>query len=101
MILGTFFGADFAYFSHSPWMGILGGVVGGLIGGLVHAVATVTFGVDQIVSGVAITILATGLARYLAGVFFTGQGGGGRRSRRPSRNSRRSRCPAPTPSSAR
>ena len=51
--------------------------VGGLIGGLVHAVATVTFGVDQIVSGVAITILATGLARYLAGVFFTGQRGGG------------------------
>ena len=77
MILGTFFGADFAYFSHSPWMGILGGVLGGLIGGLVHAVATITFGVDQIVSGVAITILATGLARYLAGVFFTGQGGGG------------------------
>jgi simple sugar transport system permease protein len=77
MILGTFFGADFAYFSHNPWMGVVGGIVGGLLGGLVHAVATVTFGVDQIVSGVAITILATGLARYLAGVFFTGQQGGG------------------------
>ncbi|HEV7192679.1 MAG TPA: ABC transporter permease [Jatrophihabitantaceae bacterium] len=77
MILGTFFGADFAYFSHSPWVGVLGGLVGGFIGGAVHAVATVTFGVDQIVSGVAITILATGLARYLAGVFFTGQRGGG------------------------
>ena len=24
MILGTFFGADFAYFSHSPWMGVAG-----------------------------------------------------------------------------
>src|SRR5262249_20930771 len=77
MILGTFFGADFAYFTHSPWMGVVGGIVGGFIGGIVHAVATVTFGVDQIVSGVAITILATGLARYLAGVFFTGQSGGG------------------------
>jgi simple sugar transport system permease protein len=42
MILGTFFGADFAYFSHSPWMGILGGIVGGMIGGLLHAIATVT-----------------------------------------------------------
>jgi ABC-type uncharacterized transport system permease subunit len=77
MILGTFFGADFAYFSHSPWMGIVGGLVGGLIGGGVHAIATVIFGVDQIVSGVAIIILCTGLARYLAGVFFTGQSGGG------------------------
>ncbi|MDT4892691.1 MAG: ral nucleoside transport system permease protein [Pseudonocardiales bacterium] len=77
MILGTFFGADFAYFSHSPWMGVVGGIVGGVIGGALHALATVTFGVDQIISGVAITILATGLARYLAGVFFTGQQGGG------------------------
>ena len=77
MILGTFFGADFAYFSHSPWLGVLGGVVGGLIGGGIHAVATVTFGVDQIVSGVAINILALGVARYLAGVFFKGQQGGG------------------------
>ncbi|MDT4939176.1 MAG: ral nucleoside transport system permease protein [Pseudonocardiales bacterium] len=77
MILGTFFGADFAYFSHSPWMGVVGGVVGGAIGGLLHAVATVTFGVDQIVSGVAIIILSTGAARYLAGVFFSGQQGGG------------------------
>ncbi len=77
MILGTFFGAAFSYFSHSPWMGVLGGVVGGLLGGVLHAVATVTFGVDQIISGVAITILATGAARYLAGVFFTGQPGGG------------------------
>jgi general nucleoside transport system permease protein len=77
MILGTFFGADFAYFSHSPWMGVFGGLVGGTLGGLLHAIATVTFGVDQIVSGVAIIILSTGAARYLAGVFFTGQQGGG------------------------
>jgi ABC-type uncharacterized transport system permease subunit len=77
MILGTWFGAAFAYFSGSPWLGIVGGIVGGAIGGLVHAIATVTFGVDHIVSGVAITILSTGLARYLSGVFFTGQKGGG------------------------
>jgi ABC-type uncharacterized transport system permease subunit len=77
MILGTFFGAAFAYFGHSAWLGIVGGLVGGFIGGLVHAVATVTFGVDQIISGVAITILSTGLARYLAGVYFTGKQGGG------------------------
>ena len=77
MILGTWFGAAFAYFSGSPWMGIIGGIVGGVIGGLLHAVATVTFGVDHIVSGVAITILSTGAARYLAGVFFSGEPGGG------------------------
>jgi ABC-type uncharacterized transport system permease subunit len=77
MILGTWFGADFAYLTHSPWLGIVGGMVGGLIGGLVHAVATVTFGVDQIVSGVAVNILALGVGRYLAGVYFSGRSGGG------------------------
>jgi ABC-type uncharacterized transport system permease subunit len=77
MILGTWFGAAFAYYSGSPWLGIVGGIVGGLIGGAVHAVATVTFGVDQIVSGVAINILALGSARYLAGVFFSSEPGGG------------------------
>src|SRR3954447_19194071 len=77
MILGTWFGAAFAYFSGSPWMGVLGGLVGGLIAGALHALATVTFGVDHIISGVAITILATGAARYLAGVFFTNEPGGG------------------------
>ena len=37
---------------------------------LVHAVATITFGVDQIVSGVVINIVAIGLARFLSQLFF-------------------------------
>jgi len=76
MILGTWFGA-FAGYQYGPWAGVLAGVLGGALGGLLHAVATVGFGVDQIVSGVAITILGGGLARYLSVVFFTGTEGGG------------------------
>lgn len=71
MILGTWFGADFAYRTHSAWMLLVGGLVGGLIGGVLHAIATVGFGIDQIVSGVAINILAPGVTKYLAGIFFT------------------------------
>ncbi len=78
MILGTWFGAEFAYVSGSPWMGVVGGIVGGVIGGVIHAIATVTFGVDQIVSGVAINILALGIGQYLSGVFFADEPGGGR-----------------------
>ena len=37
---------------------------------LLHALATVTFGVDHIVSGVAITILGAGVTRYLSGLTF-------------------------------
>ncbi len=58
MIMGTWFAADFAWKSGSPWMLIVGGIVGGVLGGALHALATVYFGVDQIISGVAINILA-------------------------------------------
>lgn len=71
MILGTWFGAYFAYKSDSAWMLIVGGLVGGVIGGIIHAIATVGFGVDQIISGVALNLLAPGATKYLAGIFFT------------------------------
>jgi simple sugar transport system permease protein len=76
LILGTWFGAWGGY-HWGPWVGVLAAVVGGGLGGLLHAVATVSFGVDHIVSGVAITILAGGVARYLSQLAFAGLPGGG------------------------
>jgi len=74
MILGTWFGA-WGGWQWGPWAGVLCGVIGGALGGLLHAVATVTFGVDHVVSGVAINIIALGVTRYLATAVFTGQPG--------------------------
>ena len=76
MILGTW-GAGFFGYHMGPWAGVLGAIAMGMIGGLIHAVATVTFGVDHIVSGVAINIIGLGVAKYLAARFFTGLPGGG------------------------
>jgi ABC-type uncharacterized transport system permease subunit len=69
MILGTFFGA-WAGWQTNPWLGVLAGVLGGAAGGLVHAIVTVTFGVDHIIAGVAMNILATGVTAYLAKRWF-------------------------------
>ncbi|MGX2995052.1 ABC transporter permease [Streptomyces sp. JNUCC 64] len=69
MILGTF-GAGWIGWQTSPWLGLACGVGFGVIGGLIHAVATVTFGVDHIVSGVAVNLLALGATQYLAKIFF-------------------------------
>ncbi|MFJ5719027.1 ABC transporter permease [Streptomyces sp. NPDC093149] len=69
MILGTFFGA-WAGWQTNPWLGVLAGVIGGMLGGLLHAVATVSFGVDHIISGIAINILALGFTTYLAKLWF-------------------------------
>ncbi|GHH77722.1 ABC transporter permease [Streptomyces sulfonofaciens] len=69
MILGTF-GAGWLGWQTNPWLGLLCGVAFGVLGGLVHAVVTVTFGVDHIVSGVALNLLALGATQYLAKLAF-------------------------------
>ncbi|MDG1367372.1 MAG: ABC transporter permease, partial [Acidimicrobiales bacterium] len=65
LILGMWFGA-WGSIEYGAWWGLLIGIVGGMIGGLLHAVATVTFQVDHIISGVAINILAPAITRYLS-----------------------------------
>lgn len=76
MILGTWSAAFFAY-HWGPWAGLVGAAIGGLLGGAIHALATVTFGVDHIVSGVAMNIIGLGIAKYLASRFFADLPGGG------------------------
>jgi simple sugar transport system permease protein len=76
MILGTL-GAGYYAFHYGVWAGLLGAAIFGAVGGALHALATVTFGVDHIVSGVAINIIATGVASFLAEALFTGLPGGG------------------------
>lgn len=74
LIAGTIFGAWIGV-ATTPWVGVIAGVLGGGLFGLIHAVATVTFGVDHIVSGVAINLLAAGTAGLLAEILFPEQNG--------------------------
>ncbi|HEY7226237.1 MAG TPA: ABC transporter permease [Micromonosporaceae bacterium] len=76
MILGTWGGA-WGAITFGVWGGVIVGALAGAVGGLLHALATVTFNVDHIVSGVAITILGTGAARYLSSFTFAKMPGGG------------------------
>ncbi|MET7851663.1 ABC transporter permease [Streptomyces avermitilis] len=75
MILGTWFGA-WAGYQWGPWTGVAFGILGGMLGGVLHAIATVTFNVNHIVSGVAINILAIGTTRYLSKFTFENEPGG-------------------------
>ena len=76
MILGTY-GAGYFGYHYGAWAAVLGAVLMGTIGGLIHAIATVVFGVDHIISGVAINIIALGAVQYLASLTFVGLPGGG------------------------
>ncbi len=87
MILGTW-GAGWAGYQWG-WVGaIAGGILFGAAGGLVHAVATVTFGVDHVVSGVAINILAGGLVRFLSELLYVDNPAGGGVTQSPAMSSR-------------
>src|SRR3712207_2888365 len=76
MILGTW-GAGWAGYQWGWGAAVVGGVLFGALGGLLHAVATVTFGVDHVVSGVAINILAAGIVRFLSELFYSDNPAGG------------------------
>ncbi len=65
MLTGAFFAvwADLNW--HSPWIAVLVAMIAGGLMALIHAVVTIRFRADQIVSGIAINIFAAGLTVYL------------------------------------
>jgi len=70
MIVTTFFMAWGGLTFGTPIAGLLAALVSGALMASIHALNTVTFRVDQIVSGVAINILALGISRFLSQQIF-------------------------------
>lgn len=71
MVIGAFtsvvFNLTFAdrFGELTPWLALLVAMVVGALFSLLHAVASITFRADQVVSGVAINFLAVGLSLFL------------------------------------
>ncbi|OZU90261.1 sugar ABC transporter permease [Virgibacillus indicus] len=71
MVMGAFVGIVFnltfadVFGSWTPWISILVASVIGAIFSIIHAVASVSFNANQVVSGVAINMLALGIGVYL------------------------------------
>jgi ABC-type uncharacterized transport system permease subunit len=70
MLGGAFTAMLGSFYSGSPWLGALCGVAGGIALGMIHAAATIRFKADQVVSGIAINLLAVGLTRYFLKLAF-------------------------------
>ena len=72
MVMGAFAGAASGYLLGNPWLAfIIGGLAGGLFA-LIHAIATVSFNADHTISGVAINLLAPGIALFVSKIMFDG-----------------------------
>ena len=64
-IFGAFVAAVAASLLGSAWFGLLGGIAAGATIGLLLALLTIRFQADQIVSGVVLIVLATGMTSFL------------------------------------
>ncbi len=72
MVIGAVAAAAGSYFTGNPWIGFLvAGVCGALVA-LLHAIASVSFAADQTISGVAINMLAPGIALFACKNLFEG-----------------------------
>lgn len=72
MTIGALIGATVGFYTHNPWLAFLCAGLGGMLISLLHAVATIHFGADHVVSGTAINLLGPGLSIFLARIFFDG-----------------------------
>jgi len=74
MLASAFAGVTASYYTGNPWLGVVVAVlVGGLIG-LLHAVLTVKFVGNQIVSGTGINIFAMGFTAYMSQIIWGSRG---------------------------
>lgn len=74
MLTGAFAGAIIALSTHSLIIGVISAMIAGGLMALVHAVVSINFKADQIISGIAINIAALGLTNYLNIVQTNAQG---------------------------
>jgi simple sugar transport system permease protein len=66
ILMGAFTGTIITNTTGSPLLGIIMAVIAGIGMGLIHAVASVTFKANHIISGVALNLFATGTTFFLA-----------------------------------
>jgi len=74
MLTSAFTGVATTYFSGNPWLGVLAAILSGGLLGLFHALLTVKFIGNQIVSGTGINIFALGFTAYMSQVLWGSRG---------------------------
>jgi general nucleoside transport system permease protein len=65
MLMGAVAGFSTAVSTGNPWLGVVVAMLAGGLISLLHAVVTIHLRADQVISGLALTFLGSGLARVL------------------------------------
>ncbi len=70
LLVGAFSAAAVNYATGSLWLSLLAAIAAGVLLAGLHALVSLFFRVDQIVSGVALNMLAIGITEFLMWIFF-------------------------------
>lgn len=70
LLTGAFASAAATFYTGNPWLGVLAAVIAGGMVGLLHAFLCVSLRVNQLVSGLAINLVASGLTSFSARLVF-------------------------------
>ena len=74
MLTSSFAGVTASYYTGNPWIGVLVAVLTGGLISLIHAVLTIKYVGDQVVSGTGLNILALGFTSYMTQIIWGNRG---------------------------
>ncbi len=74
MLISAFFSAATAALTGSVWLGLLAGIASSVVFSLIHGLASITFRGNQLISGVALNFLASGITVLIAQDWFSSGG---------------------------
>lgn len=70
LLISAFFSAAVSYETGNVWVGVLAGVSASLVFSLIHGIASITYRGNQLIAGVALNFLASGLTIVIGHAWF-------------------------------
>lgn len=74
MLIGALVGATVAHFTQSPWLGMFSAILAGLFFSAIKSFFVLHLKTDQIITGTAMNIFASGLAPFVTKILFNSTG---------------------------
>jgi len=70
LLISAFFSASISYETGNVWIGVLAGVAASMVFALIHGLASITYRGNQLIAGVALNFLASGLTIVIGHAWF-------------------------------
>ena len=66
MLMGAMIGSLIGSITSNPWIGLMGAILSGLLLSLIHAVLSIKYKINQVISGTVINIFSAGMTAFIS-----------------------------------